>query len=558
MKRLFLSACLGLLAVVLVSVLLVAALLSGPSLSTAALSLTLGDPGNENGAIYSTGPNSTIRALTFDSAGNLYVGGDFAQAGGVTVTRVTRFDGATWLGFGSGLSGGTNRVQALAVVSETLVYAGGTFNLSASTPVTGVAKWDGAAWGPLCNGANCGVSGGTLAVNALAVDSVGNLYAGGTFTTAGGVSANRVAQWDGTQWSALGSGFDNGVVNALVVSGTTLYAGGTFTATGGVVIYRVAQWDGATWSALGTNGPDGSVSALAVDSAGNLYAAGSFPNLGGGVVANGVAKWDGATWSALCNGETCGVTAASTARTLAMDSADNVYTCGSFTQAGGVTVNYIAKWNGSAWSALGSGLGNNNACNVLAFRVGYLYAGGGSLQTGGAWGIPGAGLSSSQRLMRWTAAEGRKVGGTGDYVFYPPTTLVTVTLPVTVAVTTQGDLARINIQRFNTNHPAATVPLQTGYYWQIEGLDASGLVVTGGFAVNLTLTANGFTPDVSDRVCYYTGSDWNCAMNSYDATSITRHAVTSLSDWATGNFVPFYHYFPRIMRQWTEPAISAR
>ncbi|MFH0983162.1 MAG: hypothetical protein V2A79_16705, partial [Planctomycetota bacterium] len=30
------------------------------------------------------------------------------------------------------------------------------------------------------------------------------LYAGGGFTTAGGVSANYIAKWNGTQWSALG------------------------------------------------------------------------------------------------------------------------------------------------------------------------------------------------------------------------------------------------------------------------------------------------------------------------------------------------------------------
>ena len=29
-----------------------------------------------------------------------------------------------------------------------------------------------------------------------------------------------------------------------------------------------------------------------------------------------------------------------------------------FTTAGGVAANYIAKWNGSAWSALGSGMDN--------------------------------------------------------------------------------------------------------------------------------------------------------------------------------------------------------
>ncbi len=32
-------------------------------------------------------------------------------------------------------------------------------------------------------------------VNALAFDSAGNLYAGGSFTTAGGNTANRIAKW---------------------------------------------------------------------------------------------------------------------------------------------------------------------------------------------------------------------------------------------------------------------------------------------------------------------------------------------------------------------------
>ena len=43
-------------------------------------------------------------------------------------------------------------------------------------------------------------------VYALAADGAGNLYAGGSFTAAGGVSANDVAKWDGTAWTPLGSG----------------------------------------------------------------------------------------------------------------------------------------------------------------------------------------------------------------------------------------------------------------------------------------------------------------------------------------------------------------
>jgi hypothetical protein len=79
------------------------------------------------------------------------------------------------------------------------------------------------------------------------------LYAGGTFTTAGGVAASYIARWDGTSWSAVGGG-QNAPVHALTVfdhgsgSGPALYAGGEFT-TGGVR-NRVARWDGSAWSRL--------------------------------------------------------------------------------------------------------------------------------------------------------------------------------------------------------------------------------------------------------------------------------------------------------------------
>src|SRR4030095_1425644 len=34
----------------------------------------------------------------------------------------------------------------------------------------------------------------------------GDMIAGGSFITAGGVSANRIDRWNGTTWNALGSG----------------------------------------------------------------------------------------------------------------------------------------------------------------------------------------------------------------------------------------------------------------------------------------------------------------------------------------------------------------
>ena len=91
-------------------------------------------------------------------------------------------------------------------------------------------------------------------VSALAVSGT-DLYAGGDFTTAGGVPANCIAKWNGSAWSALGSGMKQRTiahVYALAVSGTNLYAGGYFTTAGGVPANYIAKWDGSAWSALGS------------------------------------------------------------------------------------------------------------------------------------------------------------------------------------------------------------------------------------------------------------------------------------------------------------------
>jgi hypothetical protein len=94
-------------------------------------------------------------------------------------------------------------------------------------PALRIAKWDGSSWTPLGSGMNG-------YVNALTVFDDGGglaLYAGGQFTTAGGVAANYIAKWDGSVWAPLGSGTSD-YVNSLTVfddgGGPALYAGGTF------------------------------------------------------------------------------------------------------------------------------------------------------------------------------------------------------------------------------------------------------------------------------------------------------------------------------------------
>jgi len=170
------------------------------------------------------------------------------------------FSDADWVSLGSGMGGcGVNtRVTALAV-SGTNLYAGGMFTNAGGVPASLIAKWDGSGWSALGSGMSSAYS--YPSVNALAVSGT-DLYAGGFFTNAGGVTAYNIAKWNGSAWSALGSGM-NDYVYALAVSGTNLYAGGLFFRAGGVMANYIAKWDGSAWSALGS-GIGGYVYALAV------------------------------------------------------------------------------------------------------------------------------------------------------------------------------------------------------------------------------------------------------------------------------------------------------
>ncbi len=184
-------------------------------------------------------------------------------------------------GMGNGYSSSAG-VNALAVFNDGIgsaLYAAGDFRdiqlpeTNGLLQVNNIAQWDGTAWSP--------VGGGTTP-NTLAPiydmvvfdDGAGAaLYIGGDFTAAGGVGVNNIARWNGTSWSEVGGGVTgdaSAVVNVLTVlddgTGPALYAGGRFTNAGGVSVSNIARWDGTNWTAVGA-GFDDTVRALAVHEA---------------------------------------------------------------------------------------------------------------------------------------------------------------------------------------------------------------------------------------------------------------------------------------------------
>ena len=72
--------------------------------------------------------------------------------------------------------------------------------------------------------------------------SGGNLYVGGGFSTIGGMSATNLAKWNGTTWSAFGTGTDNGVNAITLDSSGNLYVGGYFNTAGDLVRPYIAKW----------------------------------------------------------------------------------------------------------------------------------------------------------------------------------------------------------------------------------------------------------------------------------------------------------------------------
>ncbi len=217
---------------------------------TAADGTTVNRIAKWNGSAWSalgSGLNGSVWALAV-SGSDLYAGGEFTRAGGVANTGyIAKWNGSAWSAVGLGLNG---TVNALAVSGSDL-YAGSQFTTAGGATVNRIAKWNGSAWSALGSGMNS-------VVYALAV-SGSDLYAGGIFTTAGGTTAKRIAKWDGSAWSALGSGIGSGigviafgVVRALAVSGSDLFAGGLSTTAGGTEANSVAKWNGSAWSALGS------------------------------------------------------------------------------------------------------------------------------------------------------------------------------------------------------------------------------------------------------------------------------------------------------------------
>ena len=252
--------------------------------------------------------------------------------------------------------GASDTVYPLAVQADGKILVGGTFTTLGGQTRNKIGRVN--ADGTVDSGFNTGAGGSSPAVTSLAVQADGKILLGGYFTTLGGQPRSHIARLnaDGT----LDSGFTpaaNGRVRSLAVQADgKILVGGYFTILGGQARTRIARLnpDGTLDSGFNP-GANESVFSLAVQTDGKILVGGYFTILGGQVRNRiGCLNADGTLHSGFNPGANGSV------YSLAVQADGKILVGGGFTTLGGQPRNYIGRLNADGILDSGFDPGANN------------------------------------------------------------------------------------------------------------------------------------------------------------------------------------------------------
>lgn len=166
-----------------------------------------------------------------------------------------------------------------------------------------------------------------------------------------------ISEWENSQFTALGQGVNSQVHAMCKGPNGNIYIAGEFSKAGGLPARMLAQWNGKTWKAM-DGFSYGRINSIVADS-NHLYIAGIFNDINGKEY-NSIAKYIKGKWQPLAEGMQLlhyNPYSSPIANITAMCVHNNeIYVIGNFDQAGKVLARNIAKWDGNAWSAIGTGI----------------------------------------------------------------------------------------------------------------------------------------------------------------------------------------------------------
>lgn len=240
------------------------------------------------------------------------------------------------------------------------------------------------SWSPVGLGLN-------NVVQTLEVDTVKNiLYAGGWFTSFPGDFSNQyrgIAQWDGSNWSALGTGqeFFSAKMKALRMHNGELYVGGEslkflIDTANSISCDYIVKWSGTSWEEVGL-GFGGTLNTPMVSEIevynNEVIAGGDFITIKDSIQSDSawcVASWDGADWDTLGKGVKANPWFLTTLRAMGVYQGE-LYVGGGFHEAGGLPASSMARWDGTSWSEVGGYSGWPQPRDFIVYKN-ELYMGG--------------------------------------------------------------------------------------------------------------------------------------------------------------------------------------
>ncbi|MBK9188527.1 MAG: hypothetical protein IPM33_06165 [Phycisphaerales bacterium] len=294
-----------------------------------------------------------------------------------------------------------------------VLVAGGFFTSIGGVAANNIAYWNGDAWQPL----GLGVNGAVRTLGTWDPDGGGPLpallIAGGAFVTAGGASAQRIARWDGQRWEAMGQGmnFDVWSITSWDPDGPgggfspQFVAVGDFTQAGGTSVNYVARWDGGAWYPFASGVISPLTAAMAWDPDG------SGPHIPRMLVAGAtpLTQWVISLWQSF-NPQVGGIIGMTTFDPDAGGPLEPQLTiCGTFSFLSGVTQNRVSRWNGSSWVPFGTGLGGVMVRSLTTWDIDGAGPATPSLVAGGSFTTTGSGAAAN-KVARWDGSQWLPLG----------------------------------------------------------------------------------------------------------------------------------------------------
>lgn len=364
----------------------------------------------------------SVTAIAFDG-GNIYAGGSFDCSGSETGYHgFAKWNGSEWIPFGD-LSAA--RILSLSVTGDD-IHVAGDFEKVDGYVANNIATWNKVDQVWYSYGGNAsGVNGTVLAMARTGTD----IFVGGDFSTAGGKRARNIAKYSTTSniWSVLGSGISRPVRSVAIGGGSDVYCG-----TQGWPEFPqpyfyswVMKWNGTSWTQVGgslKSAFPGSVNSIVFVNANEIFVGGHFISGFNGsteITLNTIAKWNGSNWVPVGNGLILTVGYPFPEVYCMTYASGSLYVGGQFKRAlqetsGYVDVHGLAKWNGTAWSAIGDPLSIDG---IIDGRVHSITVSGNTVTVGGLFNRVGTQTNFSN-IAQWNGSSWNSLNNGVNNVVY--------------------------------------------------------------------------------------------------------------------------------------------